>query len=162
MSFCTCVYNYLCRKAVLACVRMFVYWSTDVPSLTLGSAAAGDRKNWSFQCQALCLGRAGQIGQALRWTSQGGYGITVSMCWPPPTTRGVACPIRKTPRGRSGHTGGICLPSGGCHPPELLDLSRENAAPMPPIQISRKWDVCLSPTKPKTAVHQTRVTFGLW
>lgn len=45
MTICTCVYNYLCQKFVLAGVRVFVYWCSDAPSLNLGSFATGDGKD---------------------------------------------------------------------------------------------------------------------
>lgn len=85
MTICTCVYNYLCQKVVLARLRVFVYWSSDAPSLTPGHLPrVTGRTELSSQCRAAGLRWAEEFGQELKWTSRGGYGLMVNMCWSPP------------------------------------------------------------------------------
>lgn len=90
MTICTCVYNYLCQKVVLGRIRVFVYWSSDAPSLTLGHLPrVTGRSELSPQCRVAAIRWAEEFGQELKWTSRGDYGLMVNMCWSPPWGGGV-------------------------------------------------------------------------
>lgn len=133
MTICTCVYNYLCQKVVLARIGVFVYWCSDAPSLTPGHLPRVTvRTELSSQSRAAAVRWAEEFGQELKRTSRG-VTDSWSTCAGLPLRRWCLCSRGgHPPQNRSGHPEEIRLCSR-VHL-ELLIF----AAPLTPVQISRK------------------------